>query len=112
MEARLPKDKLTRVYHTVTNWLDKQNATNHKILSLVDLLQHAAKVVRSDLYAGCIMLLQKGRKCTQLIKNFHSDLYWWHTFVTSWNGISFLQIALADPTPQVTIQTCIGHVEM
>ena len=42
---------------------------------------------------------------TRLNKDFRSDLYWWHTFVTSWNGISFLRVALADPTPQVTIQT-------
>ena len=42
---------------------------------------------------------------TRLSKDFHLDLYWWHTFVTSWNGISFFQAALGDPTPQVTIQT-------
>ena len=45
MEARLPVDKLTRIYHTVANWLDKRNATGRKIPSLVGLLQHAAKVV-------------------------------------------------------------------
>ena len=46
MEARLPVDKLTRIYHTVANWLDKRNATKCEILSLVGLLQHATKVVR------------------------------------------------------------------
>ena len=27
---------------------------------------------------------------TRLNKEFKSDLYWWHTFAGSWNGVSFL----------------------
>ena len=110
MEARLPEDKLTRVYHTVSNWLDKRNATKREILSLVGLLQHAAKVVRPGrifvrrMY-NVAAKVQEMDHYTRLNKDFRSDLYWWHTFVTSWNGISFLRVALADPTPQVTIQT-------
>lgn len=46
MEALLPDEKFTRICHTVANWLDKRNATKREILSLVGLLQHAAKVVR------------------------------------------------------------------
>ena len=110
MEARLPDDKLTRVYHTVSNWLDKRNATKREILSLVGLLQHAAKVVHPGRIFVCRMYnvaaeVQEMDHYTRLNKDFRSDLHWWHTFVTSWNGISFLWVALADPTPQVTIQT-------
>jgi hypothetical protein len=110
MEAHLPEDKLTRVYHTVANWLDKRNATKREILSLVGLLQHAAKVVRPGrifvrrMY-NVAAKVQEMDYYTRLNKEFRSDLYWWHTFVTSWNGTSFLQIALGDPTPQVIIQT-------
>ena len=109
MEARLPVDKLTRIYHTVANWLDKRNATKREILSLVGLLQHAAKVVHSgQMFVRRIYnvaaKVQEMDHYTPLSKDFHSDLYWWHTFVTSWNGISFLQAAHGDPTPQVTIQ--------
>lgn len=46
METRLPEEKITRIFHAVDNWLDKRNATKREILSLVGLLQHAAKVVR------------------------------------------------------------------
>ena len=108
MEARLPEDKLTRIYHTVANWLDKRNATKREILSLVGLLQHATKVVRPGQISVRRMYniaakVQEMDYYTRLNKEFRSDLYWWHTFVTSWNGTSFLQIALGDPTPQVII---------
>ena len=110
MEARLTVDKFTRIYHTVANWLDKQNATKRKILSLVGLLQHAAKVVRPGrifvprMYNIAAKVWEMDHY-TRLSKDFCSDLYWWHTFVTSWNGISFLQVAHGASTPQVTIQT-------
>ena len=42
MEARLPTDKLDRVWHLVTEWLPRSNATKQEILSL---LQYAAKAV-------------------------------------------------------------------
>ena len=47
METRLPEEKLSRLKTTVISWLDKRKATKRQILSLVGLLQHAAKVVRA-----------------------------------------------------------------
>ena len=46
LEARLPDDKLLRVRTAVAEWLEKKKATKREILSLIGLLQHAAKVVR------------------------------------------------------------------
>ena len=46
IEARLPVEKLTRIQHTIADWLAKKKATKHEILSLVGQLQHATKVVR------------------------------------------------------------------
>ena len=57
MEARLPKDKLDRIRTATQEWLNKKSATKREILSLVGVLQHAAKVVRpgrmfvSNMYA-------------------------------------------------------------
>ena len=45
MEARLPEEKLTRIQHTVADWLTRKKATKREILSLVGQLQHATKVV-------------------------------------------------------------------
>ena len=111
MEARLPDEKLTRIYHTIANWLDKQNATKREILSLVGLLQHATKIVCPGrifvhrMYSVAAKV-QEMDHYTRLNKEFRSDLYWWHTFITSWNGISFVKVALADPTPQLTTSNC------
>ena len=52
MEARWPIDKLDRIWGLVAECLPKTKATKREILSLVDLLQHAAKVV----HPGCIFM--------------------------------------------------------
>ena len=110
MEARLLEDKLSRLQTTVVSWLDKHKATKRQILSLVGLLQHAAKVVR----AGCIFVRRMYSVATQvreldhftrLNKGFRSDLYWWHTFVSDWNGCGFLQAVAGEQKPQIVIQT-------
>ena len=49
MEARLPAKKLARIQATIQEWLQKKSAKKRDILSLVGLLQHAAKVV----HLGC-----------------------------------------------------------
>ena len=78
MEARLPEEKLTRIYHTVANWLDKRTATKRDILSLVGLLQHAAKVVRPGrifvrrMYSTAAKV-QEMDYYTRLNKDFRSD---------------------------------------
>jgi len=46
MEAFLPDDKLVRIQDCLISWLNKKKATKRGILSLVGLLQHAAKIVR------------------------------------------------------------------
>ena len=109
MEARLPAEKLARTQQTVTEWLDKRNAKKREILSLVGVLQHAAKVVPSGrtfvsrMYATAAKV-EELDFYTRLNKGFQSDLWWWHTFLQLWNGKSFLQM-LTQPWPQVFIQT-------
>ena len=51
MEARLSAEKLARICTVIQDWRLKRNATKREILSLVGLLQHAAKACppRSDL---------------------------------------------------------------
>ena len=46
MEARLPSDKLLRIRNQLSVWLTRKKVTKRDILSLVELLQHACKVVR------------------------------------------------------------------
>ena len=95
MEARLPCDKLSRIQTTIVEWLNKRSATKREMLSLVGVLQHAAKVVRPGrtfvrrMYSVAARA-QELDYFTHLNKEFKSDLYWWHLFLNKWNGISFL----------------------
>ena len=47
MEICLSKDKLQCILQELSSWLHRKTATKRDILSLVGLLQHATKVVRS-----------------------------------------------------------------
>ncbi len=109
MEARLPEEKLTRTHQEVSEWLGRKNATKREILSLVGILQHAAKVVRPGrtfvrrMYSVAARVRELDYY-TRLNKGFRSDLHWWHIFLQSWNGTSFLQLTGAF-TPEICIQT-------
>ena len=110
MEARLPDEKLARIKEMVRDWMDKRKATKRQILSLVGLLQHAAKVVRPGrifvrrMYSVAAQVKEMDH-FTRLNKEFRSDLFWWYTFVDLWNGCSFLKVIVAIPAAQITIQT-------
>ena len=99
MEARLPLDKLNRTFSLVTAWLKKRRPD---ILSLVGSLQHASKVVHcsrpflSRMYATAARVRELDYY-TRLNKEFHSDLHWWHTFLTSWNGLSLFRSTIMAP---------------
>ena len=108
MEARLPQEKLKRIHSEVNIWLDKRSATKRQILSLVGLLQHVAKVVRPGrTFVGRMYsVAAKVRELdfvTHLNSEFRSDLFWWHTFIKEWNGISFVSTSVPPPPPQVVI---------
>ena len=95
--ARLPKDKLTRIKSELHLCLKKRRATKRQILSLVGLLQHASKVVvpgrtfTARMYSKAARV-KKLHYFTKLDKTFRSDLHWWHTFISTWNGRSFLHV--------------------
>ena len=106
MEARLPTDKLDRVWCLVAEWLPRSNAAKEEILSL---LQHAAKAVHVFVR---YMYNMAARVCeldhyVRLDREFKSDLCWWHTFLREWNGIILLQKADYPSHPQYVIQTDI-----
>ena len=103
MEAPLPTDKLARVRQAIGDWLGRKNATKREILSLVGLLQHAAKVVHPGrtfvrrMYSAAARVQQLDY-FTRLNQEFRSDLHWWHTFLQEWNRVSFLHSSrLASP---------------
>ena len=110
MEARLPPDKLSRIRSQLLAWLPRKKATKREVLSLVGLLQHACKVIRPGrsfvlrMYATAAKLKHLSHY-TRLNRSFKSDLYWWHTFITTWNGTSLLHTPFHRPTFDCCIQT-------
>ena len=110
MEARLPKDKLHRIQHELSTWLKRKKATKREILSLVGLLQHATKIVRSGrtFVSRMYQTAAKLRELTfftRLNKDFRSDLCWWYTFISSWNGLSILRKMNPNDSINLCIQT-------
>ena len=100
-ELRLPADKLHRLQALLRQWGDRKACERKELESLIGLLNHACRVVRAgrSFLRHMIDLLHSvphsphKRIPIRLNTGFRSDLLWWTTFVSHWNGISFL------PTP-------------
>ena len=100
-QLRLPREKLQRLQSLLSQWGDRRACSRRELESLVGLLNHACKVVRSgrSFLRRMIDLLHCAhhppRRDVPIRLNtaFRSDLAWWQLFVSRWNGISFL------PTP-------------
>ena len=108
--ARLLNDKLTRIKSELLQWLKKRRATKRQILSLVGLLQHASKVVvpgrtfTARMYSKAASI-KKLHYFTKLDNSFRSDLHWWHTFISAWNGRSFLHVISQQVPTDCSIYT-------
>ena len=103
-ELRLPADKLQRLKILLAEWESKKTCSRRELESLIGLLNHACKVVRSgraflrrmiDLLHGVPMHPLRPHPI-RLNRAFRSDLVWWRLFASEWNGIAFL-----SPTPHL-----------
>ena len=110
MEARLPEEKLRKLQEEVSQWVGRTSARKQEILSLVGSLQHVTKIVRcgrafvSRMYRTAAKLREMHFH-TQLNSEFRSDLCWWNSFLTVWNGRSLLRWDNNDWNPDHLIQT-------
>ena len=97
-QLRLPADKLSRLLSTLQEWENRKWCIRKDLESLIGLLNHACKVVRSgrSFLRRMIDLLHSvnhhpnSRTPIRLNVGFRSDLAWWLMFLQGWNGISFL----------------------
>ena len=96
LEMRLPRDKLLDLQQTSSAWSGRRSCRKKELESLVGKLSHASRVVQP----GKTFLRQLFELLKGTHKGFHhirlnvaarSDIYWWSTFVQSWNGISLLR---------------------
>lgn len=105
-ELRLPPEKL----HPPADTTDKKACSRRELESLVGLLNHACKVVRSgrSFLRRMIDLLHStshhpGKNTPiRLNTGFRADLAWWTEFASAWNGASYLPPPQHLPTSEMT----------
>lgn len=102
---RLPDDKLTRLREALVRWEVKKSCTKKELESLIGSLQHACKVVRPGRsflrrMIDLVRIPKKPHHHVRLNLDFRADLWWWTTFVTSWNGVALFP---PPPSPVVTV---------
>ena len=98
LRVRLPEEKLMHLRARLEEWGDRKACQRKELESLVGLLNHACKVVRlgRSFLRRMIDLLHsmpdssRSNHPIRLNWEFRSDLAWWSSFVSGWNGKSFL----------------------
>ncbi len=91
MEIRLPQEKLGRMRAELRGWRGKKASKKRELLSLIGVLSHACKVVRSgrSFLRRLIDLSMVAKKLDQLVRlnrEARSDIEWWFQFSERWNG--------------------------
>ena len=96
LEMRLPRVKLLELQQTSSAWVGRRSCRKKELESVVGKLPHASRVVQP----GKTFLRQLFELLKGTHKGFHhirlnvsarSDIYWWSTFVQSWNSVSLLR---------------------
>ena len=95
LELRLPQEKLTRLNQMIREWSQRKLCTKRQLLSLIGHLQHACKVVRPGrtFLRRMIELASVAKELhhhIRLTASFRSDLQWWATFLSRWNGVGMM----------------------
>eukprot|EP00731_Ephydatia_muelleri_P037092 Em0394g4a len=92
-QQRFPSDKLQEMTLLIKSWLGKHKTTKRDLLSLIDKLSYAAKVVPSGrLFLG--RRIELSTTVSKLHYHIHlnvearEDIIWWNRFLPSWNGVS------------------------
>ena len=105
-QLRLPQEKLRDLTRLLNHWMlhhhssghtttPRRTGTKRDLLSLIGLLNHAATVVRPgrtflrSLIDASTTVGHLDHHVT-LRAHARADIAWWHTFVSTWNGTSFL----------------------
>lgn len=94
MTASLSPERLTSIRISLSQWLSRTKCTPHELLSLIGTLSFAAKVVRPGriFLRRLINLHTATSNRTSIIINDNArmDIQWWHTHMSSWNGVALL----------------------
>lgn len=84
--------------------MGRRACRRRQLQSLLGHLNHAAMVVRPGRtflrwMIDCLSQAGRPDHFIRLNRQFHSDLLWWHTFLSYWNGVSTLRL----PVPSTIV---------
>ena len=95
-EVRLPRERLLIIRNLLDIAMEKKKITRRSLESLVGVLAHACRAVRSGR-----TFIQRLRELSVSVKHrdhfirftfeAKQDLKWWHSFMEQWNGVSIFK---------------------
>ena len=93
VEARLPSNKLNRLFVDLNSWHTKKSATLQELQSLIGTLNFACKVIdpgRAFLQRiiNLTRRVSKPHNHIRLTNGFREDVKMWQIFLKDWNGTS------------------------
>ncbi|KAF5384159.1 hypothetical protein D9615_003180 [Tricholomella constricta] len=106
MEARLPSDKLAYLTELLDTWALKKQCTLRELQALTGFLQFASQVIpksrtfiRRLFDFSCTFTSPFATR--HIPKSAMSDIHWWRTFSSHWNGVMLITPSL----PSLSIYT-------
>ena len=94
-EIRVPNEKMEEIKREVAGWIGKRSCRKRELESLVGHLCYASRVVKPgktfmrrlfEALAGA----RHSHHHIRLGSAVRSDILWWRTFMTEWNGVSII----------------------
>ena len=106
-ELRLPDNKLVRARQSISQWVQRKACNKRELLSLLGELHHFSYIVRPGrpFLRHLIELSKLPRRLDHQVRlslPARSDIMWWHTYISLWNGRAFFPLS---SSPEVTLTT-------
>ena len=110
MEARLPPDKLNRLFIELDAWHIKKSATLQELQSLIGTLNFACKVIPPGrAFLQRIINLTRGvpkpHHHIRLTNGFREDVKMWQNFLKEWNGTSLFLNPCWENSAELSLYT-------
>ena len=107
---KLPGERLQRLQALLQGWGDRKVCIRRGLESLIGILNHACKVVKSGraflwrmidlLTLTRVSSARQSHHRIRLNREFRADLAWWRTFAASWNGVGLIQPNISATTTE------------
>ena len=106
----IPDEKLKEIVEICQVWRTKSTCTKTQLQSLLRSLLYITKCVRPARFFlnRMLQVLRDGHACKQihLTTDFHRDLHWFNTFLSSYNGVTFYDNSQIHAT--IALDACLS----